>query len=511
MKHHWFRNMGIIGISLLLVLTLCAGCAVGDGPVSTTGPTEAPAQEKEILPDVIRSVYEPETALIAPPTVIERIDTDEKLLALQEAAPTQAAWFTVSDDEKNTVQVGPNRYTLADVFEACYGRVIPVFELTSVEAAANLQALSKTGRTTDFLVAASDPAILAEISLTGVRKGLITDKKYAECAQAVHAAGADIAVVSDCSREEAEYLQLRFISVMLRPDGQTDAAVRSALDCGANQVVVDEHAAAYALYASVKNEPEFVRRPFIVAHQGLPGYAPGNSVESFIEAVNAGADVVECDVYVTADEQLLISHDEDLRGTTQKGDTLVESLTREELKAYTLEVVGEYTEAKFAFLDEFFDLMQGNDVLLIIEIKTENPNCIRLIRQLAVEKGMLDRINIISFSEEQIKSARELMCEVGASLVVNVGTNPADKLLRSFYQQTGGFDGAYSPNDNFTGEGVRAFQHRGILVNLWTVDGEKDMLSAAQTGITFLTTNTTMYRQIIDQNTENMRSSALLP
>lgn len=119
---------------------------------------------------------------------------------------------------------------------------------------------------------------------------------------------------------------------------------------------------------------------------------------------------------------------------------------------------------------------------------------------------MLDRINIISFLPDQVAASRQVMPEVGASLIVNMGSNAADKLLRSAYTQTGDFGGAYSPNHNYPAEGIRAMQHRGILVNLWTVDGAEEMLSAAKKGMAFLTTNTSQYRLIIDLETEKMDS-----
>jgi len=121
---------------------------------------------------------------------------------------------------------------------------------------------------------------------------------------------------------------------------------------------------------------------------------------------------------------------------------------------------------------------------------------------------MLDHINIISFHASQVAYSREMMPEVGASLIVNVGNNPADKLLRSAYSQTDGINGAYSPNHGFSAEGVRAMQHRGMLVNLWTVDGPEDMLEAARKGITVLTTNTAMNRIFVDLETAKIDSES---
>lgn len=492
---------------ILLLVRFCAGCTADGGSTAPADTTAAPMQTAQ--PDVIRTVFEPETSLIAPPSVVLKVDTQDQYQLLGSARPPQAAWFTVNETGREVTVDGAS-LPLADVFAACYGRIIPVFELKTIAAAQNLQSFSKQSRTTDFLVVSEDPNVLKVISLSGVRKGLIIGTVEEGSARMVHEAGADIAILDSSTREEAEYLQLRFISVMLMPGGDSDTVVHAALDCGANHVVLSDCEAAYKVYEAVAGEPQFVRKPFVAAHGGIASLAPENSVEGFLEAAKAGTDAVECDVFLTIDGQIAIHHDDMLKDSTvEKADVSVEAITREELKKYTLNAVGAYADSKIAFLDEFFALMKGNSVHLIIEVKSENPQCIDRIRTLAEEYEMLDRISIISFHAAQVANSRKVMPEVGASLIVNVGNNPADKLLRSAYTQTDGINGAYSPNHGFSAEGVRAMQHRGMPVNLWTVDGPEDMLTAAQKGITVLTTNTAMNRYLIDIKTEQLGSNTV--
>ena len=471
-------------------------------------------QEIQVKPetsDTVRSVYEPETGLIAPPSVVEKIDSPEKLAALSQDKPAQAAWFSVSSIRGNAVIAAGGSYSFKDAFDACRGRVIPVFELTTSETADALVKYAEENGETDFLAVSNNPEALSRISLKGVHKGLITDAKGAECARAVHSAGADIAVVSSATRQEAEYLQKRFISVMLRPEASTDAAVRAALDNGANHVVVSDHAKAYSLYSSVDASDIFVRRPFIVAHRGVPSLAPENTVEGLLEAVAAGADAVECDVYVTADDQIVINHNGTLGGyTTENVNTQIERLTREELKGYTLKKTGKYDNAKFAFLDEFFDAMKNNDIVLVIEIKTSKRKCADLIREIAESKGMMDRIVIISFNALQVKRVRQVMPEVGASLLTNGSNQSALMSVETVYEETAGFNGAYSPGSSFSAAGVAALRHRGVAVNLWTVDGADRMLEQACKGAAFITTNTSMYRNSIDERTGKLESDSIL-
>lgn len=156
---------------ILLLVLFCAGCAADGESIDPVNTMAAPMQTAQ--PDVIRTVFEPVPSLIAPPSVVLKVDTQEQYQRLGGDRPPQAAWFTVNETG-GEVTVDGTFLPLTEVFAACYGRIIPVFELKTAAAAQNLQSFSKQCRTTDFLVAAADPEIINEIHLAGVRKVLIT-------------------------------------------------------------------------------------------------------------------------------------------------------------------------------------------------------------------------------------------------------------------------------------------------------------------------------------------------
>lgn len=477
---------------LLAFLLLSAGCVSEPDlpaalPMETAEPTEGPYRAE---PDPIRIVAEPQTALSAPPTVVLSVRTKQDLAQIAVDAP-QAAWFRLSAAEPGFFETEDGLIHVSEAFRQCYGAVIPIFELPNMEAAQALETFAKKNRNTDFLIAARDASVLQSFHLTGVQKGLLLDRVTERCAGTVHAAGGDFVAISEITRAEAEYLQMRWIAVVLTPDTDTETAVKMALDVGADQVVVRDAKEAYRLYTETAPEEVTPRRTFSVAHRGISSRAPENTLESFREAVKAGADAVECDVYVTKDCHLVISHNASTGAYTADGtDANVEELTRDELKALRLKPVGEYTDARFAFLDEFLDEMKGNDIQLVIEIKTDNPDCAVLIRSLVEERDLLDRIQIIGFSTEQIARSRHALPEVPASLLANVGVSEPKQYLRSYYTNTADFGGAYSPSKSFTPEGVAAFRHRGILINIWTIDGAEELQKQIQGGVTSLTTNT---------------------
>eukprot|EP00475_Leptophrys_vorax_P041308 TRINITY_DN7788_c0_g1_i2.p1 TRINITY_DN7788_c0_g1~~TRINITY_DN7788_c0_g1_i2.p1 ORF type:complete len:327 (-),score=67.95 TRINITY_DN7788_c0_g1_i2:31-1011(-) len=54
------------------------------------------------------------------------------------------------------------------------------------------------------------------------------------------------------------------------------------------------------------------KRPFRIAHRGGASEAPENTIAAFEHARQCGADTLELDVHVTADDQLVVVHDNDL-------------------------------------------------------------------------------------------------------------------------------------------------------------------------------------------------------
>jgi glycerophosphoryl diester phosphodiesterase len=73
------------------------------------------------------------------------------------------------------------------------------------------------------------------------------------------------------------------------------------------------------------------RRPLVIAHRGDSGNAPENTLRSFSQAMELGADVIELDVHLSADGVPVVIHDYTVQRTTD-GRGRVAGLTLEELE-----------------------------------------------------------------------------------------------------------------------------------------------------------------------------------
>lgn len=61
---------------------------------------------------------------------------------------------------------------------------------------------------------------------------------------------------------------------------------------------------------------------WVIGHRGAAGLAPENTLASFEHAVRLGVDAVELDVHLSADERLVVIHDERVDRTTNGSGTV---------------------------------------------------------------------------------------------------------------------------------------------------------------------------------------------
>ena len=105
-------------------------------------------------------------------------------------------------------------------------------------------------------------------------------------------------------------------------------------------------------------------RPITVCHRGASALAPENTLRAFELAIEAGVDMAELDVHLSADGELVVSHDQDLRRLTGRPLEVTE-LTAAELGRLDLGA-GQGVPR----LTEVFELARGR-LGIYVELKGE--------------------------------------------------------------------------------------------------------------------------------------------
>ena len=168
-------------------------------------------------------------------------------------------------------------------------------------------------------------------------------------------------------------------------------------------------------------------RVAVVAHRGAHGYAPENTMAAFRLAHELGADAIELDVHLSADERLVVMHDDTLDRTTS-GSGLIGERTWDELSGLS---AGAWYGAAFAtqrlpLLEEVLDWARQVRMPLSIELKRPNAALGREAypqlgaRVLAMVDQFRMRQDVLLFSDDHtaIREVRGIAPDVATSITL---------------------------------------------------------------------------------------------
>jgi len=168
----------------------------------------------------------------------------------------------------------------------------------------------------------------------------------------------------------------------------------------------------------------------VIAHRGVSSNNPDNTRRAFTDAVACGADGIELDIHITADDQLVICHNPTLDHYGHP-DAVVAKSTLAELKSldigrsYGSAFVGEQLLTLDEVLDEF-----GDRIPLLVELKSKYMNSReidRLVRRfLAVTHPNRDKFQLQALCFRP--SVLRLLHESASWLPLVWNTNFADRL-----------------------------------------------------------------------------------
>ncbi|MBP7676376.1 MAG: hypothetical protein KBB14_08645 [Thermoanaerobaculia bacterium] len=149
-------------------------------------------------------------------------------------------------------------------------------------------------------------------------------------------------------------------------------------------------------------------RPYVMAHRGNRVACPENTLASFRRALEDGADVLETDLWLSADGVFVCIHDATLERTTD-GTGLVEAKSLAELKALSACCRrAEFDSERIPTLAELCALLPS-DRGLALELKSDRFLDPEVGRRLAGELealGVLERCVVLSFSRARLEACR---------------------------------------------------------------------------------------------------------
>jgi len=230
--------------------------------------------------------------------------------------------------------------------------------------------------------------------------------------------------------------------------------------------------------------------PLVVAHRGASATHPENTLAAFDAAIAAGADAVELDARLTADEVVVVLHDSDV-GRVTGGAGPVSSLTLADVKR--LRVGGE----EIATLAETLRLLSGR-AGVDVEIKNfpgepsfDSPReaVAEAVLRALEEEAFAGPVIVTSFNWLSIERVRELAPNLPTGFITVAPIEPAAALV---YARTHGHEWILPQADALVaaGPGIVEEAHGSALrVGTWTVDDEDRLAELFAWGVDAVASN----------------------
>ncbi len=233
---------------------------------------------------------------------------------------------------------------------------------------------------------------------------------------------------------------------------------------------------------AVASSPAIPQAVKVIAHRGAhTDGASENSIAALSKAMDANYYGIELDVWITADDQLVVHHDGVVNGT------YFQNVNYSAIKNIKLSN-GESLPTFDSFIETFKSKMAASSSKLIIEIKSHsNLNrtyaAVDKVMDIVKAEGLTDRVEYIAFSYDACKRIVSkdpdamvgyLYGNLAPATVLNDGIRSID------YS---------SPVLNSNLQWIKEGRDLGMTVNVWTVNGASDMLRFMGLGVHYITTD----------------------
>ncbi len=248
-------------------------------------------------------------------------------------------------------------------------------------------------------------------------------------------------------------------------------------------------------------------RPYVIAHRGISGRYPENTQLSFQKAIEAGADWIELDVHLTADNAVIVSHDWTAdRCTDGHGAFNLKTLQEVKLLDAGIRRGAEFAGTRIPTLDEALDFMGDGRIRLCIEIKgaTTGDNLrvawetVRILQK----RGFMRYVVLSSYNPEALKAIKTWEPLIATSL----DPTPQDGSLTPWElcQQVLKYNINAMMHDyaKITPELLDEAHQHGFSLWAWTVNQPDEMRRMVEMGVDAIMTDyADTLRTVVDEMT----------
>jgi glycerophosphoryl diester phosphodiesterase len=225
-------------------------------------------------------------------------------------------------------------------------------------------------------------------------------------------------------------------------------------------------------------------RPILLAHRGDLAHAPENTLPSFSQAIQKGADGVELDAKLTADGHVIVIHDTTVDRTTN-GSGKVASFTLDAIRKLDAGVWFDptFAGAHVPLLEEVFETV-GRDRLINIELtnySTPRDGLVKKVCELIQRHNNQEQIIFSSFFASNLKIASQVMPSIPRGLLAMPGI--IGLWARSFGFMFGDYQALHPHISSVSREQIARAHRVKRRVHVWTANAAADVRRLADWGV----------------------------
>ena len=445
-------------------------------------------------------VYEPLTSITVAPTVWQWAKDGLSALAAREERPATVLFdlYMKGNVLHACDSAGQDLGTAEDAVKALNGKIIPAFRVIDPAVADSLVTLLNRHNIGDCFVVCADGTLMKEIC------------DATACARPVLDCSANTAVDPAALFSEATYygtkrillpaailtqenmlaLHTRSLTVFALLETSDTAAIHNAIFAAADGILTADSGAVLDYYRTF-TETTISESTLIVAHRGDHAAYPDNTMRSFVSGAESGANIIELDIWMTADGHLVLNHDSATNGWSEILECT--KSTRAQLEALTCTSKYAAESDRLAFFEEVLDYFSKNhtDIILFAEIKDSRTAAGDKAVEMTKAYGMLDRViflrSSLSFDQYLFNTHRVAVIRNSAPIY------PRTDLKRALALSC--LDLAEVPTDYFTQwkdaneDLMRMLRHRGVSYGPWTSNSAADTDAHFYLGYANMTSN----------------------
>lgn len=435
----------------------------------------------ETSAQTVSSVYTKKCGIALPPAIV-----GEYSRGISQSEEPPATAFLYLDSELKLAGDVP----LQDALSELDATVVPVLYVSDENTADAVADFVQAEEIIDCILASANAALVSRMRAECREVQGLVDFRGKEIKSpcvirnTVNCSDAKIALLDaeQADYDTVEWLQQRLITVWC--EAETEKDIYAAVVRGCDGIYAADVQLAYDLLTTF-DELSFAHKPMIVGHRGIYSEKE-NSLAAAKLAYEVGADAVECDIYLTKDDQIVIMHDGMMDSTTT-GTGSVEDKTLEEIRQYKIDVGGGDELRPIATLEDFFAEFKGKDLIHFIEIKSNKAEIIPALKALIEKYDVSDQVVVISFIEKQLQRVREQMPELSVGLLTDI---PSSADVRSINQQIAPLNATVNPSyGTVTNDLINDLSARGITVWPWTYNMPEKYFKAFMNGVHGITTD----------------------